>query len=29
MPEEKAVKVKGGALLSRLSFVREERGEEG
>ena len=29
MHEEKVVKVKGGALLSRLSFVREERGEEG
>jgi uncharacterized protein (TIGR02265 family) len=29
MDEAKEVKVKGGALLSRLSFVREERGEEG
>jgi uncharacterized protein (TIGR02265 family) len=29
MGNEKSVKVKGGALLSRLGFVREERGEEG
>jgi uncharacterized protein (TIGR02265 family) len=29
MGETEAIKVKGGALLSRLSFVREERGEEG
>jgi uncharacterized protein (TIGR02265 family) len=29
MGEVKSVKVKGGALLSRLAFVREERGEEG
>jgi uncharacterized protein (TIGR02265 family) len=29
MENAKTVKVKGGALLSRLSFVREERGEEG
>lgn len=29
MPEESVVKVKGGALLSRLAFVREHRGEDG
>jgi uncharacterized protein (TIGR02265 family) len=29
MENAKSVKVKGGALLSRLGFVREERGEEG
>lgn len=29
MDNEKSVKVKGGALLSRLTFVREERGEDG
>ena len=29
MQESSSVKVKGGALLSRLSFVREHRGEEG
>ncbi|MEA2325570.1 MAG: hypothetical protein QOE68_529 [Thermoanaerobaculia bacterium] len=29
MDDAKSVKVKGGALLSRLGFVREERGEEG
>jgi hypothetical protein len=29
MSDPSAVKVKGGALLSRLAFVREHRGEEG
>ena len=29
MDDAKAIKVKGGALASRLAFVREERGEEG
>ena len=29
MPDTRAIRVKGGALLSRLTFVREHKGEEG